>query len=63
MAYKLIKETYCPYADSSRKEFICDTDDDFANLPPCCVGSSAVSINSGRVMVVNASGEWATFGG
>ena len=63
MAYKLIKETYCPYADSSRKEFICDTDADFAKLPPCCVGSTAVSIASGNVMVVNTSGKWVMFGG
>lgn len=62
MAYKLINETYCPYVNESRKEFICDTDADFTNLPDACVGSTAVSIESGKVMVVNTEGNWVEFG-
>lgn len=63
MAYKVIDETYCPYVGEKRKEFICDTDADFAKLPKCCTGSTAVSIASGTVKIVNTQGEWVTFGG
>ena len=63
MAHKKIDEVYCPYVRAMRKEFICDTDADFANLPKCCTGSTAVSVATGNVVVVNASGEWVAFGG
>ena len=63
MAFRLINEAYCPCVGEQRKEFICDTDADLENLPSCCVGSSAVSIESGKVYVVNTSGEWVAFGG
>jgi hypothetical protein len=63
MAYKLIKEEYCACVDAQRKEFLCDTDADFANLPKSCVGSTAVSVETGNVQVVNASGNWVAFGG
>lgn len=63
MAYKLINEEYCAYADAQRKEILCDTDADFANLPICCTGSTAVSVATGNVKVVNASGNWVDFGG
>lgn len=63
MAYKLVDETYCPYARDNRKEFICDTDADIESLPNCCVGSTAVSIESGNVFIVNTNGEWVAFGG
>lgn len=63
MAYKLIKEEYCAYADAKICEFICDTDADFSSLPACCTGSSAVSLATGAVHVVNTSGEWVPFGG
>lgn len=43
------------------KEFLCDTDADFASLPECCVSSMAVSIESGKVMVVNTAGSWVEF--
>lgn len=35
MAYKIINEAYCPYADAQRKEFICDKDADITYLPEC----------------------------
>ena len=63
MAYKVINEKYCPYNDAEVCEFICDTDADFANLPQCCTGSTAVSVATGNIRVVNASGQWVKFGG
>lgn len=63
MAHKLIDETYCPYTRAKRKEFLCDTDEDFADLPECCTGSTAVSVATGNVLVVNASGKWVALGG
>ena len=62
MATKLIEQEYCPIANDYRCEFICDTDDDFTSLPKACVGSTAVSLKSGTIMVVNSSGEWVVFG-
>lgn len=63
MAYKQIDETYCPYSRGRKKEFICDTDEDIKKLPKCCAGSSAMVVESGKIFMVNASGEWKAFGG
>lgn len=64
MARKLISKNFVPYQDEERVEFIVDTDADFADLPEGCgTGSTAVSIESGNVKVVNTKGEWVTFGG
>ena len=63
MGFKLINHEYCPYNDEYKKEYLCDTDADFENLPADCVGSTAVSIESGAIRVVNTTGEWVTFGG
>ena len=63
MAYKLIKEDYCAFANAQIREYLCDTDADFGSLPACCTGSSAVSIETGNVRVVNTNGEWVAFGG
>lgn len=64
MAYKLTNKTFCPYSNGYVKEFICDTDADVAALPTdVCTGSTAVSIESGKVFIVNTSGEWVPFGG
>lgn len=46
-----------------RREFIIDTDEDVATLPECATGSAALSIASGSVFVVNASGVWTKCGG
>jgi hypothetical protein len=36
-----------------------DSADDAANLPKCCVGSTAmVAAKDGALYMVNASGEW-----
>lgn len=63
MALKLIDEKYNPFPSEGLREYLCDTDADFANLPESAPGSTAVSAATGNVMVVNASGEWVAFGG
>lgn len=64
MAIKQIDENFCPYRKAYVKEYICDTDADFANLPSdACTGSTAVSLASGTIKIVNTAGEWVTFGG
>ena len=63
MARKLISKNFVPYQDEDRVEFIVDTDADFENLPEGCgTGSTAVSIESAKVMVVNTEGKWVVFG-
>ena len=62
MAIKIINREYCAFNDDYRIEYICDTEGDVANLPPSCVGSTAV-LPSGKVYIVNASGNWVVFGG
>lgn len=61
MAIKIINREYCPYIDEYQNEYICDTDADFENLPKACTGSSALSIQSGKVRMVNTQGEWVPF--
>lgn len=64
MAIKLISRKYCACQDDDIKEFVADTDADLENLPEGCgTGSTAVSIESGKVMVVNTQGKWVAFGG
>lgn len=62
MAIKLIDEKYNPFPGLSRKEYLCDTDADFENLPEAAPGSGAVSVETGNIQVVNASGNWVAFG-
>lgn len=69
MAFKLIGTKKLPIVIGDRdcevltaKEFLCDTDADFEKLPPCCASSTAVSIESAKVMVVNTEGKWVVFG-
>lgn len=63
MAIKLTNREWCACVNDYKHEFICDTDSDFATLPDASVGSAAVSVETGNVQVVNASGEWVAFGG
>lgn len=63
MAYKQIKNRFVSCDEERYGEFICDTDADFADLPKAYAGSTAVSVETGNVYVVNASGEWVKFGG
>lgn len=60
MGIKCLKgEQYC--FNGEPKEYLCDTDADFVNLPHCRTGSTAVSIETGNVLVVNTEGEWVPF--
>lgn len=64
MAIKMVNRNYCAFTDVYKYEYIADTDADLDNLPECPgTGSTAVSIESGKVMVVNTKGEWVVFGG
>lgn len=63
MAWKLIDVRVNPLTNKDHNEFICDTDADFADLPKCNPGDTAVSTATGNVYVVNASGNWVAFGG
>lgn len=64
MAIKLVKMKYHSCMDDCVKEYIADTDADLSNLPECTgTGSTAVSLESGKVMVVNTQGKWVEFGG
>ena len=63
--FKLIGAKKAPYDADGRdeviKEYLCDTDADFATLPESDPGSMAVSIESGKVYVVNTAGAWVEF--
>ena len=61
MAIKMVSRKWCGCVGAYKKEFIVDTDADFANLPEACTGSVALSIESGNMMIVNASGKWVAF--
>lgn len=58
---KMVKCEWCGCTNQYRKEYMCDTDADFADLPPSGVMSKAYS-PSGAICIVNASGEWVPFG-
>lgn len=61
--HKLIDIRVNPLTNKKHREFICDTDADFASLPKAHAGDTAVSAATGNVYVVNASGNWVPFGG
>ena len=63
MAIKMINREYCPCLNEYKQDYIVDTDADVKDLPKCCVGSSALVVESGAVYMVNASGVWAVYGG
>lgn len=60
---KLIDLRVNPLTKKEHREFICDTDADFADLPKSNPGDTAVSAATCNVKVVNASGNWVEFGG
>lgn len=64
MAYKCYNKTYVNTEDMVGyiKDFICDTDDDVANLPECLPKSTALVADGAEVHIVNASGAWVPFG-
>lgn len=61
MGIKLIAREWKAGSVECRSEYLCDTDADLANLPVSPIGSTAISIESGSVRVVNTSGEWVAF--
>ena len=63
MANKLIDVRVNPLTNAEHRDFICDTDADFADLPKGNPGDTAVSAETANVYVVNASGNWVPFGG
>lgn len=59
MAIKLIEATYCPCVDDRKRTYVLDSAADVADLPKCCVGSTAiVAAKDGPIYMVNASGNW-----
>ena len=63
MAYKMTTREFDPEIKGWRKEFICDNETDATSLPECCTGSTALVAATGKVYIVNASGNWVEFGG
>ena len=68
MAYKVLsrKLSGIRSEDSSMEyvcEYLCDTESDANALPDCGTGSTAVVIETARVLIVNTKGEWVAFGG
>lgn len=61
MAIKLMSQEWNPCTEGYKREYICDSDSDFDNLPQSACGSFAVSISSGAVRAVNTNGEWTAF--
>lgn len=60
---KQIGSQWNPYLQAYVKSFIVDTESDIVNLPECAPSSDAIAVQEGTVFMVNASGEWAKFGG
>ena len=63
MAYKMVNKDWCDTQLMTRVDFIMDTDADAKDLPESCTGSMALSVESGKMFMVNASGNWVVFGG
>lgn len=63
MAKKVVSISWCACLGEYQKDFICDTDADFATLPECVTGSCAISIETGNVKMVDTVGKWVDFGG
>lgn len=61
MAIELINNEWNPEV-GRQKEFILDAESDVANLPECAPGSTALVCATGKVYIVNASGQWVEFG-
>lgn len=58
---KLVRKIYSVCLSDCICEYVVDTDADFANLPKSAPTSTAIS-PSGKIKIVNASGEWVAFG-
>ncbi len=62
MAIKQTGQKWNPILGTTKKKYIMDSAEDVANLPKCCPGSVALSVDGGTVYMVNASGEWKEMG-
>lgn len=58
---KLVRKIYSVCLGECISEYVVDSDADFAKLPKSAPTSTAIS-PSGKIKIVNASGEWVAFG-
>ena len=63
MAYELVGKEWSPIQQEYRLSYIVDTEADINDIPKCCVGSHALVVDKGAILMVNASGNWVPFGG
>ena len=63
MGIKLINKEWKSEVNTYRQEYVIDTESDMTSLPTCCTSSTAVVISTGKVYMVNTTGEWTEFGG
>ena len=56
-----LSKKYTHVKHEYRHDYLCDTDADFESLPEADVGSTALSVASGNVRMVNTEGEWVPF--
>lgn len=61
MAIKLLSRKHNMLIGGTVDEYLCDSDVDFDTLPEANTGSVALSVATGNIKVVNASGEWVDF--
>lgn len=62
MAIKQTGTNWNPAFVATKRKFIMDSEADVANLPKCCTGSMAISVDGGVIYMVNASGSWVRMG-
>ena len=63
MAVKLTDSRYCVVQCCFVNDYVADTAEDVTTLPNSGTGSTAIVVATGEIYMVNASGEWAKFGG
>lgn len=63
MAIGLANKVWCSCQGEYQMDYICDTEEDFKDLPKATTGSCAICIATGEVKMVNTAGEWVDFGG
>lgn len=62
MAIREVKSEWSPEQLDYVKSFLCHYESDVAELPECCVGSSAKVSETNNEYVVSSSGKWVTRG-
>lgn len=63
MAFIFTEKRWSFGTASYQYDYILDTDADAENLPSARPGSTAFSVDSGNLFMVNASGQWRQVGG